>query len=79
MYVAASKPATRIISSSSVLYIGKIQPQKDIGNLLGLCCRPRIYLSVHRLIIGKMIVFHDTQISERKHGRHQLVLQRHQD
>lgn len=34
----------RIISSSVVLYTGRIQPQKDMGNLLGLCFSPRIYL-----------------------------------
>ena len=44
-YMAASKPATLISSSSVVLYTGRSQPQKDRGNLLGFAFRPLVYLA----------------------------------
>ena len=44
-YIAASKPATLMSSSSLVLYMGKSHPQNDRGSLFGLCLRPLVYLN----------------------------------
>ena len=43
-YIAASKPAILMSSSSLVLYTGKSHPQNDRGSLFGLCFRPLVYL-----------------------------------